>query len=140
MPKHSPIIIVEDDPDDCQFLVAALTELKVGHMLECFEDGAQAFHYLQTTTTEPFLIISDINMPVMNGLELREKICNNTLLKEKATPFVFISTSVSADDVKKAYEMSVQGYFQKSDSYDNIKESLKMIIDYWSVSKRPGTN
>ena len=65
-----PILIVEDDPDDQLLIRDILEEMALPNSLRYFPNGSEAIAYLQTTQEQPFLILCDINMPVMNGLEM----------------------------------------------------------------------
>ncbi len=67
----------------------------------------------------------------MNGLELRKIINADDYLRLKSVPFVFFSTSADEYAVRQAYELTVQGYFVKRYSIPEIKETLKLIINYW---------
>jgi CheY-like chemotaxis protein len=89
MPKTGPIIIVEDDHDDQQVLKEVFEELKLPNILRFFNSCVEALNYLLTTIERPFLIISDINVPAMNGFELKEKINQNEQLRRKNIPFIF---------------------------------------------------
>lgn len=71
MNKNGPIVIIEDDLDDQQILTEIFNELPYGNKLVFFDDGVQALEYLTDTDIEPFLVLSDINMPKLNGMELR---------------------------------------------------------------------
>jgi DNA-binding NarL/FixJ family response regulator len=90
-----------------------------------------------STTDKPLIIICDVNIPVMNGLELRRRICDNDYLRKKSIPFVFLSTNAHPKAVEEAYQMMVQGYFEKPASIEEIRKVLKMILDYWKVCKHP---
>jgi CheY-like chemotaxis protein len=137
MPKSGPIIIVEDDHDDQEVLKEVFTELQVPNMLRFFSSCIDAFNYLMTTVERPFLIISDINIPAMNGLELKEKINQNEALRRKNIPFVFLSTTSETSTIAKAYDLLAQGYFIKPVKLTEIKEMVLKIVDYWKVASRP---
>lgn len=132
-----PIIIVEDDEEDQEVMEEMLRLLEVGNSIIFFENGQPALDYLYTTKDNPFLIICDINMPVMNGLQLRNAINNDPFLVEKSIPFVFYTTHADKEAIRKAYLMSVQGFFEKPQTISEIKKVLKMIIDYWTVCNKP---
>lgn len=83
MNKTGPIIIVEDDPDDEFILNEIFEELNYKNQLIFFRDSEEALQFLQDTDIEPFLLMSDINMPKLNGMELREKVHNNEDLRKK---------------------------------------------------------
>jgi CheY-like chemotaxis protein len=134
-----PIVIIEDDVDD-QFLLKKVFE-RIGFMSELifFDNGKEAFQYLTTTDQHTFLILCDINMPVMNGLELRAQLNNDELLRRKSIPFIFLSTAVRTSDIEKAYDMTVQGFFQKETTLDKMEEVLHYIVMYWNKSKHPNS-
>ena len=132
---RGPIVIVEDDTDDQEIYSEAIRDLGVPNEMRIFADGQRALDYLTTTEEQPFIILSDVNMPVMNGLEFKEKIQSDNYLRKKGIPFVFISTNASALSVRKAHELSVQGYFEKPNNMNDIKSMLKILFDYWELCR-----
>ena len=135
-----PVIIVEDDQDDTDILEEVLKELKVPNELVWFQNTNDAFQYLKSYEGQPFLIISDVNLPGQNGIEFKQRIDEDEQLKKKSIPFVFHSTSAEPKYVEKAYlKMTVQGYFIKGNSYRDIKNTLKMIFEYWQVCRHPNS-
>ena len=126
-----PIVIIEDDIDDQNFFQEAFKSLNYPNDVIFFWDGDTAIKYLTETEVEPFIIFSDINMPILNGIELREKIHQNDQLRLKSLPFLFFSTSADQRHVVDAYSKSVQGYFIKPSSFPDLKETLKVILEYW---------
>jgi len=131
MNKRGPIIIIEDDMDDQDILVDIFKELQYNNELIFFGDSIQALEYLTETDIEPFLVLSDINMPKLNGMELREKIHNNEDLRMKSIPYLFFSTSAEQKHVIDAYSRSVQGFFVKPRSYEKLKSTITKIVEYW---------
>ena len=114
MNKRGPIVIIEDDTDDQEVLSDIFKELNYNNKLIFFADSVQALEYLIETDVEPFLVLSDINMPKLNGMELREKIHNNEDLRLKSIPYLFFSTSAEQRHVIDAYSRSIQGFFCKT--------------------------
>ncbi len=137
MTKKGPIILIDDDKDECDLIQEALRQLGIANKLVCFSNGKEAYDYLLSTEEQPFLIISDINMPVMNGIELRKQINENQELKRKSVPFIFLTTTASPAAVKEAYEMSVQGFFEKGSSIEEIKTQLSEMYNYWQKCRHP---
>jgi CheY-like chemotaxis protein len=134
-----PIVIVEDDADDQYFIRAICEKLGVTAELLFFEHGLQALNYLQTTKAKTFLILCDINMPVMNGIELRRKIQENIQLRKKSIPFVFLSTAARPKEVEEAYDLTVQGFFVKASQLADMEKSLELILQYWVNCKHPNS-
>lgn len=137
MSKSGPIIVIDDDLEDQLILGEIFKHLDYPNKIIFFSNGNAAVDYLTTTTDLPFLIISDINMPGMNGFEVRHKICADERLNSKYIPYLFFSTSVDKKAVKEAYSLSVQGYFVKPATMTDLQATLKKIIDYWLESFAP---
>jgi CheY-like chemotaxis protein len=138
MAKTGPILIVEDDIDDQEFIKQLLVEIGVNNELVVFDRCEEAFSYLLTTDQQPFFIICDINLPRMNGLELKIVIDDDEELRQKSIPFIFFSTAATTPIVNKAYsKTSIQGFFQKSSSLEECKEALSAMVKYWSLSMHP---
>jgi CheY-like chemotaxis protein len=93
--------------------------------------------YLTETDIEPFLVISDINMPVLSGMELRDKIHNNEDLRLKSIPYLFFSTSGEQKHVIDAYSRSIQGFFVKPTSFDKLTNIMQKIVEYWQECESP---
>ncbi|MCD6017397.1 MAG: response regulator [Bacteroidetes bacterium] len=139
MSKSGPFIIIDDNKKDQLLYQIVLQNLKVHNPVLFFDDGKEALEYLETTKDNPFLIICDINMPQMDGLDLRHRIAANPYLKKKATPFVFMSSAASGANVKEAYALAVQGFFKKADSAAGLERILALLIEYWSECIEPNT-
>ena len=137
MSKKGPILLIDDDADECEVITETLRHLKIENALLCFNDGQEALDYLRSTIEQPFLILSDVNMPGMNGLELRRQIFNDEALRRKSIPFIFLTTSATPMAVNEAYEMSVQGFFEKPHSMAEIKSLIKEIYGYWQHCRHP---
>jgi len=137
MNKNGTIIFIEDDIDDQELLTEIFKELNYKNEIIFFGDGELALDHLINNRVEPFIVFSDINMPKLNGMELREKIHNNEDLRLKCTPYLFFSTSSEQQHVIDAYSKSIQGFFVKPNSFSEIKRTLKIIIDYWKECVSP---
>lgn len=137
MNKGGPIIIIEDDIDDQEILKSAFESLECKNEVIFFANGEEALSYLTLTEIEPFIIFSDINMPRLNGMELRAKIHENEDLRLKSIPYLFFSTSAEQTHVVDAYSKSIQGFFIKPSNFYEIRETLKSIVDYWTRCVSP---
>lgn len=136
--RSGPIILIEDDGDDKYLMEEALAALQIPNKLIWFDNCAEALRYLITATEQPFLILSDINLPGQSGIEFKRDLDNDIRLRKKSIPFLFYSTAVNQFIIDQAYtEMTVQGFFQKPDSFSELKNSLKLIVDYWKLCKHP---
>jgi CheY-like chemotaxis protein len=137
MYKSGPIISIEDDLDDQDLFKEVLTELGVKNEVVFFKNGMDALSYIRSTPEQPFIIFCDINMPCLNGLEVRNQINEDEELRLKAIPFVFFTTASSRELVNEAYRSCVQGFFTKPSSLDEIKAVIKQILDYWANCNHP---
>ena len=111
MNKNNPIVIVEDDDDDCEMLLHAFKEAGVVNPFKCFTNAPDAIHYLKSTVETPFIIISDINMPKINGLKFKSIINEDKEISQKRIPFIFLSTAKKNEFMERAFKLSIQGYF-----------------------------
>src|SRR5690349_3481710 len=114
--EDAPIVFIDADEDDQAMFKQALAELNVVHPIVVFSDGQTALNYLQTTDQLTFLIISEMSMPGMNGLELRHQIEKDPQLRKKSIPFIFMTYPVVDYLVEEAYELTIQGLFEKKTS------------------------
>lgn len=130
-----PIVIVEDDSDDIDVYKECIKVLRLPNELRVFQDCKAALEYLNTTDEQPFIILSDVNLPGMNGLDLKKIIQADSYLSAKGIPFVFISTNASKAAVRHAHALSVQGYFEKPSSIEGFTSMLKKLFDYWELCK-----
>ena len=137
MAYDGPILLIDDDDDDLDIVTAVLRKEGVHNDLHHFKDGLQAIEFLLSTTVRPFLILADINMPKMGGIEMRKAISENPLLKSKSIPFVFFTTTATESTVLQAYDMDVQGFFEKGKSMEEMTRRLKNIVEYWKDCRHP---
>lgn len=137
MNKTGPIIVIEDDMDDQQMLIEIFHKLGYANEIIYFSDGNDALIYLNKTDVQPFLILSDINMPKINGFELRNKIFTNEELQTKCIPYLFFTTGATKKSVTDAYALSVQGFFLKPHSMKGLEETIRRIIEYWQECIAP---
>ena len=137
MKKSGPIIVIEDDEEDQQIMDEIFKNLNFPNKVIFFSDGNEAIDYLNATEEQPFLILSDINMPKIDGFEVRNRICTNEKLSLKSIPYLFFTTGVDKKSINDAYAMSVQGFFIKPDTMIEFKNTVKKIIEYWQECYAP---
>jgi CheY-like chemotaxis protein len=131
------IVIVDDDDDDHYILRRVCEKIGVTAPIIFFTDARNALDYLRSSDERPFLILSDVNMPVVNGLELKRQIDADPELCKRAIPFIFFSTSAMAQVVREAFDMSVHGFFIKGQNLDDLEDTLRVIFEYWNRCERP---
>ena len=131
MNKSGPIIVIEDDADDREILVEIFAKLNYPNKVYYFADGDKALAFIIATDVQPFLILSDINMPRINGFELRNKIFTNEALNNRCIPYLFFTTAATKKAVLEAYALSVQGFFIKPNTMQGLEAVIKKIVEYW---------
>lgn len=139
MSKTGPIIIVEDDANDLDVIQSALKDNGVTNAIIAFDAAPKAMAYLLKTSDKPFVILCDIRMKGMNGLEFRDAINDDEYLRKKAIPFVFLTAAVSQEIVDVAYDLTVQGFMEKPKTYEEMKALLHEVISYWKRCWHPNS-
>jgi CheY-like chemotaxis protein len=137
MNSKGPVIIIEDDLDDQELMKEVFDNLDYPNEIIFFGDGQAALDYLNQTESIPFLILSDINMPKLDGFELRQKIKTDAALQIKCIPYLFFSTASNQKAVIDAYSLSVQGFFIKQNSLVELEKSIVVIMEYWKRCAAP---
>lgn len=130
MSLSGAIVLVEDDEDDIFLIRAALDELKVANSVEVFRNGLDALSYLETQNDVPFLIVSDLNMPVMNGFELLNALLQRSFFNGNVPPFVFLTTSETSAIPQHSFDRQRFTFFTKGYSYDQILDTVSVIVKY----------
>ena len=131
MNKKGPILIIEDDEDDKEMLTEVFKNLSYPNELFFFPEGQAALDFLNDSDVIPFLILSDINMPKLDGFALRSKVKMDANLQVRCIPYIFFSTALSQKAVIDAYSMSVQGFFVKQTSIAELEKTITVIMEYW---------
>jgi CheY-like chemotaxis protein len=131
-----PILLVEDDRVDAMTLKRALKDLKVTNQLVHTSNGEEALEYLQDEANEkPCVIILDLNMPKMNGVEFLRIAKADADLRR--LPVVILTTSKDEWDRFQAFDLSVAGYIVKPADYKNFLEAIRTVQLYWTLSQLP---
>jgi CheY-like chemotaxis protein len=137
MNKNGPVVIIEDDLDDQEFLSVIFKNLNYPNKLKFFANGFQAFDFLSTTEEIPFIILSDVHMPRISGFDLKNKIKSDCESGVQCVPFLFFSTTSTKSMLVDAYTKSTQGYFLKDSSLVELEKTIKVIVEYWKRCVSP---
>ena len=135
--KNGPVIIIEDDADDQEFLTEIFQKLNYQNKILFFFDGQEALDHIISTDDLPFLILSDINMAKVDGFALRQKLKTDEKLSNKCIPYLFFSTAANQKSVIDAYSQSVQGFFVKQNSMLELEKTISAIMEYWRRCAAP---
>ena len=133
-------LLVEDDEIDIKVITRGFKTLRLGNPIRIARDGIEALDILRGSNgkeriSTPYLILLDINMPRMNGIEFLEIIRADTRLKRS---IVFIlTTSASDEDRINAYNHNVAGYLLKSKVKNSFSSALELLDQYWRVVEFP---
>ena len=133
-------LVVDDDEIDVELLHRAFAKLKIANPVVRASDGIEALEILRGTGGKaklkpPYIILLDINMPRMSGLEFLEELRQD---EELRLSVVFIlTTSDDERDIVKSYEKCVSGYVVKSQVGKSFEEALKMLNHFWRVVELP---
>lgn len=134
--SDKPILLVEDDQVDVMTVKRALKEIKVTNPIVNMENGEDALKYLLDPENEkPFIILLDINMPIMNGIEFLEVMKNDASLRR--IPVVVLTTSEEQQDKINSFDLGVAGYMTKPVIYRKFVEVMRAIDTYWTASEVP---
>jgi len=136
MHNSRPILLVEDDIVDAMTVKRALCDLKITNPLVHAPNGEEAMKYLKTRGNEkPCIILLDLNMPKMNGIEFLKIIKTDEELK--AIPVIVLSVFGDEQNVVESFDLSVAGYMVKSVDYKILEETIKAVNMYWTLSELP---
>jgi CheY-like chemotaxis protein len=133
----SPILIVEDDKDDLDLIQECVAYLKIERPVFYFNSGGELEEYLKKTPVAPFLILCDLNLPQSDGFDIRLRIARDEELKYKSVPFIFWSTSATEKQLQHGYDLPAQGFFFKPHTFQELCDTFRIIIEYWTCSRHP---
>jgi len=138
--KSVTFLLVEDDEVDIQALKRAFSQMKISNPLVIANNGLEALEYLRGENgrdkiQQPYLILLDLNMPKMNGIEFLQTIRADTELR-KSIVFI-LTTSNDEQDRLKAYDLNVAGYIVKADAANSFKEAVGFLNMYWNLVEFP---
>lgn len=135
-PVRSPILLLEDDRIDAMTIQRALRELHVTDPLVLAEDGEEALDYLRNPDNpRPHLVLLDLNMPRMNGIEFLHVVKKDEVLRQ--LPAVVLTTSDQDQDKVNSFKLGAAGYMLKPVDYRRFVETMRTINSYWTLSRLP---
>jgi len=136
MRSQKPILLVEDDEVDVLTVKRALKEIQVTNRVAVAGDGEDALEVLKHLQPErPCLILLDLNMPRMTGLEFLRIVKSDAQLKR--IPVVVLTTSTDEQDKIESFNLGAAGYMVKPVDYQQFVEVVRTIDRYWTVSELP---
>ncbi|MEP6985886.1 MAG: response regulator [Chloroflexota bacterium] len=136
MKSNGPILLVEDDEVDVMTIRRALKLLKVSNPLDVAGNGEEALEYLHNTKASlPCIILLDLNMPRMGGLEFLGIIKQDPILHR--IPVIILTSSRQEQDRIASFDKNIAGYMVKPVSDEQFVEVVRTINLYWTLSEMP---
>ena len=132
------ILLVEDNPNDIELTLEALGEQNLANRVLVFNDGVEVIEYLSyereykdREKENPAVILLDIKMPRMDGIEVLQEIKSNPDLK--TIPVVMLTSSREEPDLKRCYELGVNAYVVKPVNFKDFFDAVKNLGIFWAV-------
>ncbi|SFU78091.1 response regulator [Nitrosospira multiformis] len=133
---NKPILLIEDDQVDMMRVARALKEIGVENPIVHRENGEDGLNYLEDESNDKAcLILLDLNMPVMNGIEFLRAVKKDERLRR--IPVVVLTTSDDQQDKLNSFNLGVAGYVAKPVDYRQFVEVMRSIDAYWTISVMP---
>jgi two-component system response regulator len=137
--KEKHILLVEDDPDDVKLTLKALEKSRIANKVEVVQDGVEALDYLFGTgkfagrdrSIMPQLILLDLKMPKMDGLEVLRRIRSDE--GTKPLPVVILTTSTEDKDRVESYRLGANSYVRKPVDFHQFADAVQQLGLYWLV-------
>lgn len=134
------ILLVEDNPRDVRLVREALSERAIKCELLTAGDGEQALHMLRREGEHaglpvPDLVLLDINLPVINGIEVLEAVKQDPQLR--TIPVLILSTSSADTDVSRCYSLHANSYLVKPADFDDFSRMIGEVYSYWLQTALP---
>jgi CheY-like chemotaxis protein len=136
------VLVAEDDPNDLELTLAALTDQNLANAVDAVRDGAEALDYLyrrgdyaKRAEGHPVVVLLDLNMPRVNGLEALRQIRSDPRLR--AIPVVMLTSSAMESDLVESYRLGANAYVVKPVELDAFMKSVRQIGLFWAVINEP---
>jgi len=131
------ILLIDDNPDHGKIIVWALEQSDIKNKVTVVESGEEALNMLWSIgkpegalKRKPDIIFLDINLPILNGIDLLQKIKENNELK--SIPVIILSSSDRIEDVKKAYSLGANTFISKSHIFNEVAQAVNTVCVYWA--------
>ncbi|GIF38881.1 response regulator [Actinoplanes xinjiangensis] len=133
------ILVIDDSPDDVTLTLRALKKNNITNVVDVASDGEEAIRYLFPAegqlTTLPALILLDLNMPKVSGLEVLRRIRGDP--RTKYLPVVVLTTSTEERDIVNTYDLGANSFVRKPVAFDEFLEAVRVLGMYWLLVNRP---
>ncbi|WP_338376997.1 response regulator [uncultured Flavobacterium sp.] len=133
MTKSLNILLIEDDTIEVMKFNRVIKKLELNHKIIEANNGEEALNILKVKEIIPDIIILDLNMPKLNGIEFLSILKNDEQLKY--IPSIILSTSSNHKDMLECYKIGIAGYVLKPLKYEDYVDRITKILDYWSTNE-----
>ncbi len=133
--KRTHIILVEDNPDDELLTIRELKNSGFTGKITCFSDGEEAFNYLTCPKKKPSLIILDIKLPKLTGIDILRQVRSQKELL--ATPVIMFSSSDEPSLVEESYALGANSYVVKKSHFLQSTDQINGLVNYWTKVNEP---
>jgi CheY-like chemotaxis protein len=127
------VLLIEDNIIEIMKMKRTNSSLELKHDISEVKNGEEALEILEDKSNLPDLILLDLNMPKMNGIEFLSILKNNNDLKH--IPTVILTTSDNQKDLEECYRIGVSGYILKPLKYEDYVEKIETVLSYWSMNE-----
>lgn len=131
--KTLKILFIEDDTIEIMKFNRVITALGMTHQIIEANNGEMALKLLENKENLPNIILLDLNMPKLNGIEFLTILKNDAILKY--IPTIILTTSNNFKDVKECYRIGIAGYFLKPLKYEDYVFKIQKLLEYWSCNE-----
>ena len=131
--KKLNILLIEDDAIEVMKLHRTVASKKLDHTIIEANNGVEALEILQKKEALPDIILLDLNMPKINGIEFLSILKSDDVLKY--LPVVILTTSNNHKDVLECYKIGIAGYIIKPLKYEDYVEKIDSVLSYWSMNE-----
>ena len=133
MTRELKILLIEDDTIELMKLNRAMLSLNMNHEVTEATNGEEALELLLNEKYYPDIILLDLNMPKINGIEFLEILKNNESIK--FIPTIILTTSSNERDLLACFNLGISGYILKPLKYDEYIAKIKVLLSYWSANE-----
>ncbi|MFC0521129.1 response regulator [Mesonia maritima] len=133
MKNKLKILLIEDDMIEIMKLNRTITSSQMPHEIIEAKNGEDALNLLKNNKPLPDIILLDLNMPKMNGIEFLKILKEDAILKY--LPTIVLTTSANQKDILACYEIGIAGYIIKPLKYEDYVTKLKALLEYWSLNE-----
>jgi CheY-like chemotaxis protein len=142
MSELKRVLLAEDSAKDIELTLAALDEYRLANEVVVVRDGVQAWEYLSCTgayadrtPVSPAVVLLDLKMPKMDGLEVLKRMRADAKLR--AVPVVILTSSREERDIIEGYKLGVNAYVVKPVGFDDFVDAVKNLGLFWAVLNQP---